>query len=165
MVGMRPSAQSIILGNQWSSRARDRFITLVKGHSLIASLYSILHGVMRVHLLITSETENTNVVDIMVQEGHAVKAEESFDSKVGVESCSLSWKSIRECVCWADEQMSWDNNVAFYDISLWFILFLSLWRSIITRHWCHCTGTWKWVDTFPIQLAAPGTLVKKKKRS
>lgn len=79
---MRPSAQSIILGNQWSSRARDRFITLVKGHSLIASLYSILHGVMRVHLLITSETDNTNVVDIMVREGHAVLAEESFDSKV-----------------------------------------------------------------------------------
>lgn len=82
MVGMRPSAQSIILGNRWGRRARDRFITLVKGHSLIASLYSILHGVMRVHLLITSETDNTNVVDIMVREGHAVLAEESFDSKV-----------------------------------------------------------------------------------
>lgn len=87
---MRPSAQSIILGNQWSSRARDRFITLVKGHSLIASLYSILHNIMRVHLLVTSEMDNTNVVDIMVKEGHAVKAEESFDSKVGVESSACS---------------------------------------------------------------------------
>lgn len=79
---MRPSAQSIILGNQWSSRARDRFITLVKGHSLIVSLYSILHGVMRVQLLINIERTNTSVVDIFVEEGHAVKVEESFDSKV-----------------------------------------------------------------------------------
>lgn len=58
----------------------------------MASLYSILHGVMRVQLLINLETVNTNVVDIMVQEGHAVKAEESLDSKVEVESsaCSMS---------------------------------------------------------------------------
>lgn len=79
---MRPSAQSIILGSQWSSRARDRFIMLVKGRSLIVSLCSILHGVMRVHALINTETANTSVVDILVEEGHAVKAEESFDSKV-----------------------------------------------------------------------------------
>lgn len=89
---MRPSAKSIILGNQWSSRARDRFITLVKGHSLMASLYSISHGVMRVQLLIDVEKTSTNIVDIMVQEGHAIMAEESFDSKVEVESsaCSMS---------------------------------------------------------------------------
>lgn len=79
---MRPSPQSIILGNQWSSRARDRFITLVKGQSFVASLYSILHGKMRVKLLVNSETGNTNIVDILVEEGHAVKAEESFGSKV-----------------------------------------------------------------------------------
>ena len=79
---MRPSAQSIIFGNQWSSRARDRFCTLVKGNSLIVSVYSILHNVMRVQLLINTETTNTSVVDILVEEGHAVKAEESFDSKV-----------------------------------------------------------------------------------
>lgn len=82
VTGMHPSAESIILGNQWSSRARDRFITLVKGHSLIVSLYSILHGVMRVQLLINTETTNASVADILVEEGHAVKAEENFDSKV-----------------------------------------------------------------------------------
>lgn len=79
---MRPSAQSIILGNKWSSQARDRFIALVKGRSLVVSLYSILHGVMRVQLLINTETASTSVVDILVEEGHAVKAEESFNSKV-----------------------------------------------------------------------------------
>lgn len=79
---MRPSAQSIIFGNQWSSRARHRFIALVKGSSLMVSMYSILHGVMRVQLLISTDTTNTSVVDILVEEGHAVAAEESFDSKV-----------------------------------------------------------------------------------
>ncbi|XP_039992620.1 ATP-dependent RNA helicase TDRD9 [Xiphias gladius] len=92
--GMRPSAQSIILGNQWSSRARDRFITLVKGKSLIVSLYSILHNVMRVQVLINTETTNTSVVDILVEEGHAVKADESFDSKQNHEALMSLYKDI-----------------------------------------------------------------------
>nr|XP_040055966.1 ATP-dependent RNA helicase TDRD9 isoform X2 [Gasterosteus aculeatus aculeatus] len=81
VIGMRPSAKSIIHGNPWSSKARNRFVTLLKGHSLIVSLYSILHGVIRVQLLINTETTKTNVADIMVEEEHAEKAEESFDSK------------------------------------------------------------------------------------
>lgn len=58
----------------------------------MASLYSISHGVLRVQLLIDVEKANTNIVDIMVEEGHAVKAEESFDSRVEAESsaCSMS---------------------------------------------------------------------------
>ncbi|KAK2826057.1 hypothetical protein Q5P01_020271 [Channa striata] len=94
VIGMRPSPQSIILGNQWSSRARDRFITLVKDHSLIVSLYSILHGVMRVELIISTETTNTSVVDILVEEGHAVKAEESFDSKQNHEALMTVYKEL-----------------------------------------------------------------------
>lgn len=70
------------MGHQWSSRARDRFITLVKGRSLIVKLYSILHDVMRVHLLINTESRSISMADILVQEGHAVKVEENFDSKV-----------------------------------------------------------------------------------
>ena len=79
---MHPSAQSMILGDQWSSRARNRFITLVNGHPLIVSLFSILHGIMRVELLINTDTVTSSVADIMMQEGHAIKAEESFESKV-----------------------------------------------------------------------------------
>lgn len=79
---MRPSAESIIFGNRWSSRARHRFMALVKGHSVIVSLYSVLHNVMRVQLLISSDTTNGSIVDIFVEEGHAIHAEESFDSKV-----------------------------------------------------------------------------------
>ncbi|KAM3595501.1 uncharacterized protein V6R79_024411 [Siganus canaliculatus] len=92
VTGMRPSSQSIILGNQWSSRARERFTTLVKGHSHIVSLYSILHGAMRVQLLINTEIRNTSVVDILVEEGHAVKAEESIDSKQNHEELMLLYK-------------------------------------------------------------------------
>ncbi|KAA8582197.1 hypothetical protein FQN60_008937 [Etheostoma spectabile] len=94
VIGICPSAQSIILGNQWSSRARDRFITLVKGRSLIVSLFSILHGVMRVQLLINTETTNASVADILVEEGHAVKAEESFDSKQNNEALMSLYKDM-----------------------------------------------------------------------
>ncbi|XP_042356788.1 ATP-dependent RNA helicase TDRD9 [Plectropomus leopardus] len=93
---MRPSAQSIILGNQWSSQARERFVTLVKGRSVIVSLYSILHGVMRVQLLINTETTNTSVVDILVEEEHAVKAEESFDSKQNHEALMTLYKDMEK---------------------------------------------------------------------
>lgn len=77
---MSPSAQSIILGNQWSSEARQRFIALVKSHSVLVSLYSILHGVMRVQLFL--DLANRSIVDILVEEGHAIKTEETFDSQV-----------------------------------------------------------------------------------
>uniref|UniRef100_A0AAQ5XR48 ATP-dependent RNA helicase TDRD9 n=1 Tax=Amphiprion ocellaris TaxID=80972 RepID=A0AAQ5XR48_AMPOC len=86
---LHPSAESIIHGNQWSSRARNRFITLVKGHSLIVSLYSVLYGVMRVQLLINTEKTNTSVLDILVEEGHAIKAEESCDSKVTLQHAEI----------------------------------------------------------------------------
>uniref|UniRef100_A0A8C9WSM8 RNA helicase n=1 Tax=Scleropages formosus TaxID=113540 RepID=A0A8C9WSM8_SCLFO len=82
IAGIRPSAQSVILGGRWSSRARKRFISLVSGHGLVASLFSILHGVMHIDLFISADSISTSVVDIMVQEGHALKAEETFESKV-----------------------------------------------------------------------------------
>ncbi|KAM9708386.1 ATP-dependent RNA helicase TDRD9 isoform 2-T2 [Menidia menidia] len=94
LAGMRPSAQSLILGNQWSSRARNSFVTLVKGHSLIVSLYSILHGVMRVELFINEESTNTSVLDILVREGHAVRAEESIDSKKSNEMIVSLYKDL-----------------------------------------------------------------------
>ncbi|KAM4542411.1 ATP-dependent RNA helicase TDRD9 [Odontesthes bonariensis] len=94
IAGMCPSAQSIILGNQWSSRARNSFVSLVKGRSLIVSLYSILYGVMRVELLINTESTNTSVLDILVKEGHAVRAEENFDSKQYHESLMSLYKDM-----------------------------------------------------------------------
>uniref|UniRef100_A0A8B9JWM3 ATP-dependent RNA helicase TDRD9 n=1 Tax=Astyanax mexicanus TaxID=7994 RepID=A0A8B9JWM3_ASTMX len=99
---MAPSAQSMILGDQWSSQARNRFITLVSGHSLIVSLYSILHGVMRVDLYVSMETGDASVADLLVQEGHARYTEESFESqdlKEGTftpSSTSSSWQSRKD---------------------------------------------------------------------
>lgn len=82
VVEMCPSSQSIILGNRWSSRARNHFRNLVKDQSVIVSLYSIQYGVMRVEVFINVESKKTSVVDILVKEGYAVKAEENFDSQV-----------------------------------------------------------------------------------
>ncbi|XP_021429949.2 ATP-dependent RNA helicase TDRD9 isoform X1 [Oncorhynchus mykiss] len=94
--GMRPSAQSMILGDQWSSRARNRFITLVNGHPLIVSLFSILHGIMRVELLINTDTVTSSVADIMMQEGHAIKAEESFESKQSHDLLVSLYKDLQD---------------------------------------------------------------------
>ncbi|XP_052007459.1 ATP-dependent RNA helicase TDRD9 [Xyrauchen texanus] len=81
IAGMGPSAQSLILGDRWSSRARNRFKMLTSGCSAIVSLYSILHGVMRVDLRISMETGDVSVADLLVQEGHACHAPESFESQ------------------------------------------------------------------------------------
>uniref|UniRef100_A0A674E0Y2 ATP-dependent RNA helicase TDRD9 n=1 Tax=Salmo trutta TaxID=8032 RepID=A0A674E0Y2_SALTR len=94
--GMHPSAQSMILGDQWSSPARNRFITLVNGRSLIVSLFSILHGVMYVELLINTDSVTSSVADIMIQEGHAIKAEESFESKQSHEVLVSLYKDLQD---------------------------------------------------------------------
>lgn len=96
---MRPSACSIIRGGQWSSHARQRFTALVKGSSHLVSLYSILHGVMRVQLLISSDTDSTSVVNILVEEGHAVEVEESFDSKVSARGCPRTVPHVNCSTC------------------------------------------------------------------
>ena len=83
MVGMRPSAQSLILGDQWSSRARDRYINLTRGHMALVELYSTVHGVLHVELFITGQDQEVlNVAHVMVEEGHAVPALEGYNSKV-----------------------------------------------------------------------------------
>ncbi|KAA0718071.1 ATP-dependent RNA helicase TDRD9 [Triplophysa tibetana] len=81
IAGMSPSAQSLILGDRWSSRARNRFKTLTLGRSAIVSLYSILHGIMRVDLHISTETGDVSVAELLVQEGHACSVPESFESQ------------------------------------------------------------------------------------
>ncbi|XP_061700234.1 ATP-dependent RNA helicase TDRD9 isoform X2 [Syngnathoides biaculeatus] len=91
VIEMHPSAESIICGNQWSTCARCRFVDLVKGQSVIVSLYSILHKVMRVHLIISS---GKSIAEIFVEEGHAVHVEESFDSKQNHEVLISLYKDI-----------------------------------------------------------------------
>ncbi|GAA6081720.1 ATP-dependent RNA helicase TDRD9 isoform X1 [Tachysurus ichikawai] len=78
---LAPSAQSMIRGDQWSSQARNRFITLVHGCSVIVTLFSILHGVMRVHLHVSMETGDVSIADLLVKEGHARLSPETIESK------------------------------------------------------------------------------------
>ncbi|XP_072532828.1 ATP-dependent RNA helicase TDRD9 [Salminus brasiliensis] len=93
---LAPSAQSMILGDQWSSRARNRFITLVSGHSLIVSLYSILHGVMRVDLHVSMDTGDVSVADLLVKEGHARYAPESFESQQSHDVLMGMYQDLKE---------------------------------------------------------------------
>ncbi|XP_054653548.1 ATP-dependent RNA helicase TDRD9 [Dunckerocampus dactyliophorus] len=95
IIEIRPSAESLIFGNQWSSRARQRFMALVKDCSVLVSLYSILHGIMRVQLFISGEITNKSVAEVLVEEGHAVIAEESFDSKQNNEMLVSLYKDIQ----------------------------------------------------------------------
>uniref|UniRef100_A0A3B3HCN0 RNA helicase n=1 Tax=Oryzias latipes TaxID=8090 RepID=A0A3B3HCN0_ORYLA len=81
LAGMSPSAKSIILGNKWSSQARNDFSSLIKGQLVMVSVYSILHGVIHVDMLINTQSKEISMVDILVENGHAVKTEESYDSK------------------------------------------------------------------------------------
>ncbi|CAL8272859.1 unnamed protein product [Merluccius merluccius] len=96
VVGMRPSAQSLILGQQWSSQAREHYIALTRGHLTIVSLYSVLHGVMYVELFVTVDGSSVNVADVMVKEGHAVKAPEGYDCKQNHNSIMSLYKDIAD---------------------------------------------------------------------
>ncbi|XP_066535114.1 ATP-dependent RNA helicase TDRD9 isoform X2 [Hoplias malabaricus] len=96
IAGVCPSAQSMICGDQWSSRARNRFITLVSGRSLIVTLFSILHGVMRVHLHVALETGDVSVADLLVKEDHALYAAESFESQQSHEMLKSLYEDLKE---------------------------------------------------------------------
>ncbi|XP_053700350.1 ATP-dependent RNA helicase TDRD9 isoform X1 [Synchiropus splendidus] len=110
VIEMRPSPESIINGGRWSSRARARFITLVKGRLPMVSLYSILSGVMRVELLFSSGTDgssSTSLMDILVEEGHAIKAEESFDSKQSHQVLLSLYRDMERGLCDGSPSSSW----------------------------------------------------------
>uniref|UniRef100_A0A3P9J325 RNA helicase n=1 Tax=Oryzias latipes TaxID=8090 RepID=A0A3P9J325_ORYLA len=91
LAGMSPSAKSIILGNKWSSQARNDFSSLIKGQLVMVSVYSILHGVIHVDMLINTQSKEISMVDILVENGHALKTEESYDSKVKGHDAELNY--------------------------------------------------------------------------
>ncbi|KAM9777467.1 ATP-dependent RNA helicase TDRD9 [Neosynchiropus ocellatus] len=110
VIEMRPSPESIIKGDRWSSRARARFVTLIKGRLPMVSLYSILCGVMRVELLFSSGTNansSTSLLDILVEEGHAIKAEESFDSKQNHQVLLSLYRDMERGLCDGSPSSSW----------------------------------------------------------
>ncbi|XP_071972015.1 ATP-dependent RNA helicase TDRD9 [Engystomops pustulosus] len=79
---MRPSAKSLICGEQWSRAASIKFNSLVSGCTLVVKVFSIVHGILHVDVYRYFETlEEVSLRDILISDGYAEPAEESFESK------------------------------------------------------------------------------------
>ncbi|KFQ33915.1 Putative ATP-dependent RNA helicase TDRD9, partial [Mesitornis unicolor] len=83
MCKMRSSARSLVCGAGWSDGANQRFSSLVRGHTLLVKVYSLVHGVLRVDVFRYSRCkELVNIRDVLVEECHAELAEEPYESQV-----------------------------------------------------------------------------------
>ncbi|XP_019375443.1 PREDICTED: putative ATP-dependent RNA helicase TDRD9 [Gavialis gangeticus] len=79
---MRPSAKSLVCGDQWSYGASQRFTSLVNGCALIVKVYSVVHSILHVKLYRHSGVKDiVNIRDVLIREGYAEVAEESYQSK------------------------------------------------------------------------------------
>lgn len=80
---MRPSAQSLICGEQWSYAASQRFASLVNHCALMVKVFSIVHNVLHVDVYRHSGIMDVvNIRDVLIQECHAELSEDSYESKV-----------------------------------------------------------------------------------
>uniref|UniRef100_A0A4W3JI68 RNA helicase n=1 Tax=Callorhinchus milii TaxID=7868 RepID=A0A4W3JI68_CALMI len=95
---MRPSAHSLISGDQWSAKAKKRFISLVKDCVLLVKVFSTVHCTLRVDLSIQTSKGDRNVREVLISEGFAEPAEESYESK-----------DVPRC--WTDESFRLDLGV------------------------------------------------------
>ncbi|OCT68434.1 hypothetical protein XELAEV_18039735mg [Xenopus laevis] len=78
---MRPSAKSLICGEQWCRSASERFDALVNGCSLMVKVYSIVHGTLHVDVYQHFENlEEKSIRDLLIADGYAEPAEESYES-------------------------------------------------------------------------------------
>ncbi|XP_006516383.1 ATP-dependent RNA helicase TDRD9 isoform X4 [Mus musculus] len=83
---MRPSAKSLICGEHWSGGAHGRFAALVGGCPLLVKVFSIVHSVLHVDVYRYSGAQDAvNVRDVLIREGYAELAEESYESKQSYE--------------------------------------------------------------------------------
>ncbi|KAM4014034.1 ATP-dependent RNA helicase TDRD9 isoform 1-T2 [Anomaloglossus baeobatrachus] len=79
---MRPSAKSLICGEEWSRAASVKFDSLVSGCTLVVKVFSIVHGVLHVDVYRYFDTpEEISLRDNLIADGFAETAEESYDSK------------------------------------------------------------------------------------
>ncbi|XP_059135527.1 ATP-dependent RNA helicase TDRD9 isoform X1 [Peromyscus eremicus] len=79
---MRPSAKSLICGEHWSGGANGRFTSLVSGCPLLVKVFSVVHSVLHVDVYRYSSAQDAvNIRDVLISEGHAELAEESYESK------------------------------------------------------------------------------------
>ncbi|XP_057638685.1 ATP-dependent RNA helicase TDRD9 [Chionomys nivalis] len=83
---MRPSAKSLICGEHWSGGANGRFTSLVSGCPLLVKVFSVVHSVLHVDVYRYSGAQDAvNIRDVLIREGHAELAEESYESKQSYE--------------------------------------------------------------------------------
>ncbi|EGV94892.1 Putative ATP-dependent RNA helicase TDRD9 [Cricetulus griseus] len=84
---MRPSAKSLICGEHWSGGANGRFASLVSGCPLLVKVFSVVHSVLHVDVYQYSGVQDAvNIRDVLIREGHAELAEESYESKQSYEA-------------------------------------------------------------------------------
>ncbi|XP_061232265.1 ATP-dependent RNA helicase TDRD9 isoform X1 [Neopsephotus bourkii] len=79
---MRPSAKSLVCGEQWSYSANQRFASLVNGCAIFVKVYSLVHSVLHVDVFCgEGYQEFVNVRDVLIEECYAELAEESYESQ------------------------------------------------------------------------------------
>ena len=102
---MRPSAKSLVCGEHWSGAASRRFVSLVSGCTLLVKVFSVVHNVLHVDVYRYSGVQDTiSIRDVLIKEGYAELAEESFESKVCpfvliVGACVAVCVCVCVCVC------------------------------------------------------------------
>lgn len=93
---MRPSARSLVCGEQWSGAASRRFTSLVRGSPLLVKVFSVVHSVLHVDVYHYVDSWDTvNIRDVLISEGHAALAEEPYESKVPPCACWGGWCGVR----------------------------------------------------------------------
>ncbi|XP_063146460.1 ATP-dependent RNA helicase TDRD9 [Candoia aspera] len=84
---MRPSAQSLVCGEQWSYAASQRFASLINDCALMVKIFSIVHGILHVDVLRYSGIMDiVNICTILIQEGYAEPVDDSYESKLSHEN-------------------------------------------------------------------------------
>uniref|UniRef100_A0ABM5FBP8 RNA helicase n=1 Tax=Pogona vitticeps TaxID=103695 RepID=A0ABM5FBP8_9SAUR len=84
---MRPAAQSLICGEQWSRTASQRFASLISDCALMVKVFSVVHGVLHVDVFrYLGAVDIVNIRDILIEECYAELAEDSYESKLSNEN-------------------------------------------------------------------------------
>ncbi|XP_037687633.1 ATP-dependent RNA helicase TDRD9 [Choloepus didactylus] len=79
---MRPSVASLVCGGRWGGAAGGRFTSLVRGDALLVRVFSAVHSVLHVDALRCAGAHGVvSVRDVLVREGFAELAEESYESR------------------------------------------------------------------------------------
>ncbi|XP_026525840.1 ATP-dependent RNA helicase TDRD9 [Notechis scutatus] len=82
---IRPSAWSLVCGEQWSYAANQRFASLVSDHVLMVKIFSIVHGILHVDVFQCSGIAKVvNICTILIEEGYAEPADDSYESKINI---------------------------------------------------------------------------------